>query len=138
MSILSSTNSGLIGILNYLEQKLHVTEYTYTTRSDGTLIIDVKSDVLLFGLVSNSLFPMHYSFVKFGKVEGNFICSYSEINSMKGFPEFIGGNLDISFSKIHSLINVPSFVNRHFVCAGLPFTEADIRQVCHTNGNVYC
>lgn len=138
MSILSCTNSGLIGIQNYIEQKLHITKYTYTILSDGTLIIDVLGDVVLFGLSIECLFPQHDSFVKFGNVNGNFICSYSAINSMKGFPNFVGGNLDISFSKIQSLINVPSFVDRHFVCAGLPFTETAIRQVCKINGNVYC
>lgn len=138
MSILSSVNAGLPGIKHHLEQTLHLTKYTYHTDNSGGFgfIVDVEGDVVLIGFESKTLFKP-FPFVRFGKVDGNFICSYSELYDMKVFPQFVGGNLDISFTDIRSLTDIPADINRHFIGLGLPFEEADIRQSSRILGRIY-
>lgn len=136
MSILSSVNAGLPGIEHHLEQTLHLTKYTHHTDDSGGFIVDVPGDVVLIGFEYKTLFKP-FPFVRFGNVYGNFICSYSELCDMKGFPQFVGGNLDISFSAIRSLTDIPADINRHFIGLGLPFEEADIRQFSQILGRVY-
>lgn len=135
MSILSSTHAGLYHYIDYIEQQLNIPSHKYTF-DHQTKTIDVHGDVVLIGFDSKTLFPPNSS-MKFGKVEGNFICSYSELCDMKGFPQFVGGNLDISFTHIRSLTDIPADINRHFIGLGLPFEEADIRQSSRILGRVY-
>ncbi len=102
-------------------------------------IIDVSGDVNIIGYNKESEFP---SYIKFGKISGNFICSYSRLTSMRGFPETVDKNFDISFSHITSLEDAPTEVN-NFVACGLPFTEQQIREKIQEmkkqiKGKVYC
>lgn len=135
MSILSSTNSGIYHYYKEYIKNLHIPE-DKCTFDPQTKTIDVHGDVVLIGFESKTLFPPNSS-MKFGKVEGNFICSYSDLCDMKGFPQFVGGNLDISFTAIRSLTDIPADINRHFIGLGLPFEEADIRQSSQILGRIY-
>lgn len=135
MSILSSENAGLPGIINYIEQQLHIPSHKYTF-DPKTKTIDVHGDVVLIGFESKTLFEP-FPFIRFGKVDGNLICSYSELRDMKGFPQFIGGNLDISFSPIRLLTDISADINRHFIGLDLPFKESEVRQYSRILGRVY-
>lgn len=79
--------------------------------------------------------------VSFERVDdGGFICSHSQLKSMKGFPEKVAF-FDCSFCKgIVSLDGVPKEVNGDFcvVGCGKKFSEEDIRAKCDVKGNVYC
>lgn len=72
--------------------------------------------------------------IKFGKVEGNFYCSYNELKTFQGFPDEISGSLhvdhnkiaqidylprvgesiNLSFNRIKKLNNIPCIVNGNF------------------------
>ena len=144
MSILSSTNAGLEGSSKRVEDWLrqwHITNYTLKNLSgeekseQSIWMIDIKdADVNLVGYKNESL-P---DYIQFNKITGgNFICSYSGLTTMKGFPKEIGMNFDISFSKISSLDEVPPKVNKDFVACGLSFTEEQIRATTEVTCKVY-
>lgn len=144
MSILSGTKTGLEGSRKRVEDWLHrmgITNYTLMNLSkeekseQSIWMIDIKdADVNLVGYKNESL-P---DYIQFNKITGgNFICSYSGLTTMKGFPKEIGMNFDISFSKISSLDEVPPKVNKDFVACGLSFTEEQIRATTEVTCKVY-
>lgn len=139
MSILSSTCSGItgakkcitgwldgVGIRGYeLKQILDKPYWKIVIRDNNVTLIDFKNESLPDYIVFDEI------------IGGNFICSYSKLISMKGFPKKVGGNFDISYSKISSLDNVPELVDRDFLAIGNSIKEDDIRQRCHVTGEVY-
>jgi hypothetical protein len=66
----------------------------WTLNSEGK--IDVKSDIFM-NQRNISEVP-----VKFGKVYGNFICSYNNLTSLKNFPDYISNSLFIGNNKIET------------------------------------
>ena len=141
MSILDSTNSGRKALIKkWIEnnnikcdpQKLKEPDYIID------VVDDANGDVNLIHYNESEL-P---SYIRFGEISGNFICSYSKLTSMRGFPKKVGKNFDISFSRITSLEDAPTEVN-NFVACGLPFTEQQIREQIQKmekeiKGKVYC
>ncbi|MCR4664385.1 MAG: hypothetical protein K5660_03365 [Paludibacteraceae bacterium] len=136
MSILSSTKSGVYKVIKEWLDANNITNYKIQenkerqNKHEPMYIIDVDGDVNLIGYknsdpeLSDSKLP---SYIKFGVITGSFICSYSRLTSMRGFPETVGKNLDISFSRISLLEYVPKIVN-NFIAFGLPFSEQQIRE----------
>ncbi len=121
----------------YIESWLndhHITNYKISL--PPSLFIDVDgSDVNLMGYNESSL-P---DYIVFNEIRGgNFICSYSNIESMRGFPKMVGRNLDISFSRIISLEDAPELVDKDFVACGLRLTEQEIRDKTRVTCKVYC
>ena len=139
MSITSSTHSGLYGDKVSIEKWLRdndIKGYDLKQIPDKPYwqIVIKGNDVNLIGFKNESL-P---DYIVFGeKIEGNFICSYSKLTSMKGFPKEVRGNFDISYSKISTLDNAPNLVERDFLAIGNSIKEDDIRQRCHVTGEVY-
>lgn len=146
MSILSSTLTGKEGKESQIKEWLdewHISGYELegleSAQGQCFFIINIKQgNVNLSGYRFGEL-P---EFIQFGKLEGGscFICSHSELESMRGFPLEVGGDLDCSFSKIRSLSDVNIKVNREVAFCGLPFSEAEIRsklQILDTC-RVYC
>ena len=96
--------------------------------------INVNGDVNLCRYEDSEL-P---EYIVFNEITGgNFIVSYSELSSMKGFPKKVGKNFDISFSKISSLDDVPQLVDKDFVACGCPFTKQEIEAKTKVTCNVY-
>ncbi len=139
MSVLNSIGAGLEGSQKNIKSWLdgfHVGGYELIRIPDKPFWkINVRNnDVILAGYKDKAL-P---DYIVFDEIVGcNFIYSYSEFSSMRGFPRKIGGNFDISFSKIITLENLPELVDRDFVACGLPFTEEQIREVSKITCNVY-
>lgn len=146
MSILRSTNSGIVQITKANIEKWlkdhNISKFKFNSLSEKEpyFSIDIiESDVNLMGLDDSEL-P---DYIVFNEIrEGNFICSYSKLTSMRGFPKKVGKNFDISFSRITSLEDAPTEVN-NFVACGLPFTEQQIREKIQEmkkqiKGKVFC
>ena len=122
-------------IADYLHNVCGVKEFT--VNPDGSInVIRIRGkangDVMLFKSQETELA------VRFERVDGNFYCCYSKLNSMKNFPRFVGGNLDISFTDIHSLEGMPDYIDKDFVCTGCGFDEKDIPSTTKIIGKVYC
>ena len=140
MSILSSTNTGLSSIKSNIKKWLNENnisgcDINQTLEHSPYYTIDViNADVNLSGLKLSEL-PEYIVFNEI--IGGNFICSYSNLSSMKGIPKKIGKNFDISFSKINSLDNAPLLVDKDFVACGQPFKEEIIRAQVKVTCKIY-
>ena len=53
---------------------------------------------------------------KFGKVSGIFKCSYNNLTSLEGCPNFVGGNFHCESNNLTSLKGCPSWVGGNFLC----------------------
>ena len=80
----------------------------YTINSDGT--IDVDGDVILSDRLTK--LPL-----KFGRVTGDFICSYNQLVSLRGCPTEVGGDFDCMDNKLVSLEGGPTEVGGGFNCS---------------------
>jgi hypothetical protein len=56
--------------------------------------------------------------VSFGRVRGNFSCSYNEITSLEGAPQEVGGSFSCSGNELISLEGAPQEVGGDFYCSG--------------------
>ena len=82
----------------------------YTINKDNT--VDVNGSVYLNFYIFLFFIP-----IQFGKVDGNFICSYSKIFSLKGCPKIVHGDFNCSSTKIKTLIGSPNFVGGSYNCS---------------------
>ena len=89
----------------------------YTINEDGT--IDVDGDVNLSGKNIDKL-PL-----KFGKVTGNFNCSYNQLTSLEGSPSEVGGDFICYQNKLTSLEGSPSRVGGSFYCSSNKLTSLE-------------
>lgn len=80
----------------------------YTINDDGS--IDVDGDVKLLGLELTEL-PL-----KFGYINGDFICSSNNLHNLNGCPTRVNGNFACSHNKLTSLSGSPTHVNGNFWC----------------------
>lgn len=79
------------------------------------------------------------------KVYGHFVCSFNELTSFKGGPEEVGQNFICSFNKakIESLEGFPKFIGGDLYLMGgilnkdLNINESYIRSICKIDGKVY-
>lgn len=132
-----------------LEHQLY--EYgikNYHVNSDGT--IDVYDDVR----ISSHLKKIPFNF---GKVTGNFSCSYSELDSLEGSPYYVGGDFtctrcnlkslkgspievvgdfDCFGNEIESLDGMPLEIGKHFSCYNNNLKE--LNSVSNIEGNILC
>lgn len=63
--------------------------------------------------------------LKFGKVEGNFDCSYNKLTSLEGAPKEVGGDFDCGYNKLTSLKGGPKKVGKNFNCDDNKLTSLD-------------
>jgi len=80
----------------------------YKFRPDGTL--DVFEDVNLLGMLLDKL-PFN-----FGKIEGDFLCSYNNLTSLKGAPNEIYGGFDCGNNNLKDLKYSPKIITSYFCC----------------------
>jgi len=77
-----------------------------------TGLVDVEGD---FKFSSENLVDMYG--IKFGKVSGNFNCSWNKLTSLKGAPQEVGGGFYCHYSKLTSLEGAPQKVGVDFDCS---------------------
>jgi len=84
----------------------------YTINPDGT--VDVNGHVYLIseGLTKSPL--------KFGKVTGNFVCTYNKLITLEGGPREVGGDFNCSYNQLTSLEGSPREVTGDFNCHNNP------------------
>jgi hypothetical protein len=83
----------------------------YTIRPDG--VVDVDGDGVRLDQFTGDILP-----IQFGKVSGDFVCSYTNLTSLRGSPQFVGGNFNCDDTKITSLEYAPQSVGGQFSCIG--------------------
>jgi hypothetical protein len=71
-------------------------------------VVDVTNTVIL--AKSSDRLP-----VQFGKVGGDFLCRYRDLNSLTGAPRHVGGNFLCQNNNLRSLAGAPHSVNGEFV-----------------------
>ena len=87
----------------------YIVKGTYTKNSDGT--IDVIGNVNF-----NEMYLGKIPY-KFGKVTGNFVCSYNKLTSLEGAPESVGRKFICSNNELTSLEGAPKLVKGEFDCS---------------------
>lgn len=75
---------------------------------DGTVDVDENIDLINKGL---SELPL-----KFGQVNGNFLCCDNELTSLKGAPQYVSGIFSCARNKITSLEGCPKEIGEDFIC----------------------
>lgn len=73
-------------------------------------VIDVYGDVVITNTYLRKL-P-----IKFGKVQGNFICCSNKLQSLDGAPSYVGGNFNCYGNELTSLKYAPLEVGGDFSC----------------------
>lgn len=132
MSILSTTKVGKFAIIyKWLEEELNLNGAYVSVSSDGG--IRVNGNVNLLGY-PNAELP---KYIQFEEIKGNFLCSYSKLESTKGFPHIVTQAFDCSFSQLSSLNGMPQKVGGNFICKGTPFTEEEIKNKVNVNGEIW-
>jgi hypothetical protein len=63
--------------------------------------------------------------VSFGRVRGNFSCSYNEITSLGGAPQEVGGSFSCLANNLTSLEGAPQVVGVNFNCSGNKLTSLE-------------
>jgi hypothetical protein len=101
----------------------------YIINSDST--VDVDGDVKLYGKGLKNL-PLN-----FGKVSGDFFCSYNQLTTLEGAPKEVGGRFDCSNNQLTTLEGGPKEVGGNFYCRSnqLITLEGSPKEV---GGNFYC
>jgi len=89
----------------------------WTQNPDGT--IDVDGNVYINGIGLKEL-PL-----KFGKVSGNFSCSFNKLTGLEGAPSEVGGYFYCHFNKLTTLEGSPKEVSGDFVCHDNKLTNLD-------------
>ena len=51
--------------------------------------------------------------IQFNIVDGNFVCHYNQLTSLKGCPKYVNGSFDCSYNELTSLKGCPRIVNRN-------------------------
>ena len=101
----------------------------YTINEDST--IDVDGDVDLYNKRLTK-FPL-----KFGKVSGNFSCSFNQLTSLSGAPLSVGGGFYCFNNQLKSLEGSPLSVGGNFYCSHNQLKSLDgiSRRI---SGGIYC
>lgn len=95
-----------LAYIDYIMDALKVEKY----KIKEDLTVDVDGDVD-FSVGMLKKIP-----VKFGKVTGNFNCSYNALNNLTNSPTQIGGIFNCSGNEIYTLIKGPSYVAGGYFC----------------------
>jgi hypothetical protein len=75
--------------------------------------------------------------LKFGKVSGNFYCSFNELKSLSGAPLSVGGHFSCHGNKLISLEGAPLSVGRDFYCDSNQLKSLEGSPLS-VGGNFYC
>lgn len=92
------------------------TKYGITNYTINNGVVDVSGDVNLSGRKLTEL-PL-----KFGKVTGNFHCSYNILTTLIG-PTYVGESFYCNSNNLTSLIGGPTYVNTTYNCGYNKLTD---------------
>ena len=110
--------------------KSHYKNTGKLTISDD-LVVDCTGGVYV---KNKSITSLTNGLFRWGKVDGNFTCSFTQITSLEGAPEVVGGNFDCSgCAKLKTLEGSPEYVDGTFSCDGcrnLKSLEGAPEEVC--------
>jgi len=81
-------------------------------RADGKY--DIYGDVNLYKMQLTSLLELP---IKFGKISGDFFCSYNHLKDLKGAPEYVSDFFDCSDNQLRDLEGSPEYVGGSFYCS---------------------
>jgi hypothetical protein len=95
----------------------------------NTGFIDVEGDVRMESLNLTKI-P-----VKFGKVSGDFNCSFNLLTNLEGAPESVGGSFNCKNNKLYNLSGAPKSVGDTFICYHNKLTS--LKFVPHYIGNYF-
>ena len=130
-----------------------ILEVPYKKREDGKYDIYGSVDLYKMQLISLLKLP-----IKFGKVYGNFWCSYNQLVSLegapkyvsgyffcygnqlkdlKGAPEYVGGGFDCSDNQLMSLEGAPEYVGGNFFCSNNRLVSLE-GAPAYVGGDFYC
>jgi hypothetical protein len=117
-------------ITKWLDE-MSVTNYTI----GDDLTIDIKGNVDL-SYKNLEKFP---SYVHFGRVGGNFYCSYNQLVSLEGSPREVGGSFYCSSNQLVSLEGCPREVGGDFSCIDnkKKFSREEVKRVCKVKRQIY-
>jgi hypothetical protein len=103
----------------------------YTIRPNG--VVDVDGDVNL-NKFKGKILP-----VQFGRVEGIFDCSDTNLTSFKGAPRIVGKVLNYNTSNVASLEGIPPWVGGNFGCflRNVKSLSGIDKMVKHVGGGFY-
>lgn len=82
----------------------------FSIGKDG--VVDVDGNVLIYNNKELSKLP-----VKFGKINGDFNCSYNALYTLENCPHTVVGSFNCSGNKLKSLNHCPSDVGINFDCS---------------------
>ena len=140
MSILSSTGAGIQHFIDKWFKEYVITNGKPIVVKDENgkfVCVDVIGDVIIKSYRA-SAFP---EYIKFGHVSGSFECSYSQLESMRGFPQQVDRDFTCyNCSNIFSIEGLPNVIGRDCIIrfCGKQFTENEIRAKCNVKRNVFC
>jgi len=80
-------------------------------RADGKY--DIYGDVILYGMRLTSLLEVP---IRFGKVYGDFSCSFNALKDLKGAPEYVGKEFFCSYNQLINLEGAPKYISGSFSC----------------------
>ena len=80
----------------------------YKINEDGT--IDVEGNAT-FSMLSLVELP-----IRFGRVTGDFWCSFNNLTSLEGCPRWVGGNFSCNVNNLTTLQHAPEYVGGNFMC----------------------
>ena len=103
--------------LNRIKSKLKLNPQTNRYDYNGYLNSDILSN---FVAEDKDGFT-----INFGKVTGNFECSYLDIKSLKGAPQEVGGDFKCSYNQLTSLKGAPQTIGESFNCSNNQLTSLE-------------
>lgn len=96
-------------IANWLK-KHQINNYKLVESAEWGYVVDVAGNVSIAASYLTAI-P-----VKFGSVEGDFICCGNELTSLRGSPDTVGGIFDCNDNNLTSLEYCPKVVREGFQC----------------------
>ena len=88
-----------------------ILEVPHKKRADGKY--DIYGDVILYGMRLTSLLELP---IRFGKVYGEFVCSFNALKDLKGAPEYVGNDFSCYGNQLRDLKGAPKYVSGSFAC----------------------
>jgi hypothetical protein len=89
-----------------------------TINPDGT--VDIEGNCFLKQDKKVNQLP-----VKFGKINGNFYCSYNNLTSLVGTPNLVDGDFDCAANRLITLDGGPKSVGGYFSCYSNQLTSLE-------------
>jgi hypothetical protein len=105
----------------------------YTINSDNT--IDINGDVELGSVLDKNMLILP---VKFGNVYGDFNCSWNNLTTLEGCPNYVDGNFYCYGNELTTLEGSPKYVGGKFTANYNNLISLKGIEKCEIIGNLYC